>query len=181
MKWPLSKGSLYVLTSVSVTVGLIAWATKPSWVEVVIGALFYCVGILLMERAGVFKQQKSKTESTVASTKSHAPDDNRNQSARLNAAGKALVAQERRKFFRTLKMIAVFALFSLLGGGTVSGLWFGLLNRCSACGKYDAEKAHRVPVRPKSGAIYNCQPAQMKQFFGPYPRQDAPGPPRDDR
>ncbi len=174
MKWRLNKDYLFPLIFVSVFIPLLA-SISSSWLEIVIGYLLCCVPILWLA------QKKSETESTPESAQSQKHDDNRNQSSEPNAVGKALVAQERRKFFSRLKMCAVFALFGCLGAGTVSGIWSGLLNRCSACGKFDAEKAHRMPAHPRLGPIYNCQLDQMKQFSVPKPRRDRLIPPLDDR
>ena len=80
--------------------------------------------------------------------------------------------------------IKIYILSTIVGGLiglTISGFWPGLLNRCSACGQFNAEKAHRQTRGPNGPVYYWCQPDQVKQFFVPKPNTNTLTPPTDDR
>ena len=98
-----------------------------------------------------------------------------------NSVGKRLVAEHRKKMFYRIKIYALCALVGGIFGLTISGFWSGLLNRCSVCGQFDAEQAHRRTLGPDGPVYYWCQPDQMKQFFVPKPNTNTLTPPTDDR
>ena len=101
--------------------------------------------------------------------------------AQLNSVGKALVAQHRKKFFFRLKIYVASLIVGGLIGLSIGGFWPSLINRCPACGRLSAKKAHRRTIGPNGPIYYNCQPEQRASFFVPPPRQNTLNPPTDDR
>ena len=146
-----------------------------SWIRTVIGLMLMYFPILMIWR--MTQKRKHKQEAEWKSLKSQSSSTHTTQP---NVVGKALVAQQRSNFFFLLKMCGICILFGGLTGLTISGFWSGILNRCSACGKYDAETVHR-----RSGlngiVYYNCPGTKAKRFSAPKPQQDTLIQPLDDR
>ena len=94
-----------------------------------------------------------------------------NDNVTPNTIGKQLGTKERGKRFSRLKKYSLsIILGSLLGftiGSTVSGFWPALINRCTACGVFDAEEGHRRDLYQERGSYYICRPEQRDPFFIP--------------
>lgn len=146
-----------------------------SWIRTVIGLMLMYFPILMIWR--ITQKRKHKQEVEWKSLKSHNASTYTTQP---NVVGKALVAQQRSNFFFLLKMCGICLLFGGLAGLTISGFWWGILNRCSACGRYDAETVHRR-IGLNGIVYYNCPGAKAKQFSVPKPQQDTLTPSLDDR
>ena len=155
--------------------GLLSGLIGFSWIRVVIGFMLMYFPILMIWR--MTQKRKHKQEAEWKSLKSH---NSSTHTTQPNVVGKALVAQQRREFFFLLKMCGIGTLFGGLAGLTISGFWSGILNRCSACGRYDAEKAHRR-FGPNDTVYYNCPGTQVKQFSVPKPQRNTFVSPLDDR
>lgn len=59
------------------------------------------------------------------------------------------------------------------------GLWSALRDRCSACGKWNAERLHRSTFGPERRVHYTCQPEERARLF--IQPLDQQTPPTDDR
>ena len=155
--------------------GLLSRLIGFSWIRTVIGFTLMILPVLLIH--GLVQKRKHERE---AERKSLKPDDPSTHTTQPNAMGKTLVAQQRSDFFFRLRMWGICALFGVLSGLTISGFWSGILNRCSACGKYDAEKIHRR-LGPNDTIYYTCPGTQVKQFSVPKPQRNTFVSPLDDR
>ncbi len=166
--------SLFFLV-VAIFCGLLSELIGVSWIRTVIGFTLLIFPVLLIQE--LVQKRKHERE---AERKSLKPDDSSTHTTQPNAVGKTLVAQQRSDFFFRLRMLGICALFGVLSGLTISGFWSGILNRCSACGKYDAEKSHRR-LGPNDTVYYNCPGTQVKQFSVPKPQRNTLVSPLDDR
>ena len=166
--------SLFVL-AMATFCGLLSKLIGASWIRAVIGLILIYFPILLIWR--MTQKRKHEQESERKSLESHNASTH---TTPPNAIGKTLVAQQRSNFFFLLRMCGICLLFGALAGLTISGFWSGILNRCSACGQYDAEKAHRT-VGLNNIVYYNCPGAKVKQFAVPKPQQNTRVPPFNDR
>ena len=166
--------SLFFLV-MAIFCGLLSELIGASWIRTVIGFILMIFPVLLTHR--LVQRRKRKQE---AERKSLKPDNSSAHTTQPKAVGKALIAQRRSEFFFNLRMWGVCLLFGLLAGLTISGFWSGILNRCSACGQYDAEKAHRRTGL--NGIVYyTCPGAQVKRFSVPTPQRNTLIQPLDDR
>ena len=155
--------------------GLLSRFLGASWILAVIGFTLICFPVLLTW--GMAQKRKHEREAKRKSLKSHNSSTDITQP---NAVGKVLVVQQRSEFFFNLKMWGICLLFGGLAGLTIGGFWSGVLNRCSACGQFDAEKAHRRPG-PNLTVYYNCPGTKAQRFSVPKPQQDTLIRPLDDR
>lgn len=174
MKWISRKDfigiSLIAITMI-VLVSLLSRFFSGSWIQTLGGFMLMYFPVLLV----YVMAQKRKCKREIEQ-KSSFPDP-----VQPNAIGKALVAQRRSDLFFRMKMYGVCTLFGILAGFTISGFWSTTLNmnRCTICGKYNAEKAHR---RGTSASFYYiCPGAKTNQLSVPKPYQDTLVPPLDDR
>lgn len=155
--------------------GLLSKSIGASWIRTVIGLLLIYFPILLIWKMAQKRKHEQETE-----RKSLQPHNASTHATPPNAVGKTLVAQHRSNFFFLLRTCGICLLFGVLAGLTISGFWSGILNRCSACGRYDAEKAHRR--HGLNGIVYyNCPGTKVEQFSVPKPQQDTLIQPLDDR
>ena len=155
--------------------GLLSSFIGASWSRTVIGLILMYSAVLLTYTMA--QKRKSKREANRESSKSY---NLMTHTTQPNAVGKALVAQQRSDFFFRLRMLGICILFGGLAGLTISGFWSGLLNRCSACGQFDGEKAHRW-IGPNDTVYYNCPGTKARQFVVPKPQRNTLVPPLDDR
>lgn len=155
--------------------GLLSILIGASWIRTVIGLILMYFPILMIWR--MTQKRKHKQEAEWKSLKSRNASTHTTQP---NVVGKALVAQQRSNFFFVLKICGICLLFGGLAGLTISGFWSGILNRCSACGQYDAETVHRR-IGLNGVVYYNCPGAKAKQFSVPKPQRDTLTPTLDDR
>lgn len=155
--------------------GLLSSLIGTSGIRTVIGLMLMYFPILMIWRMTQKRQHKQEAE--WKSLKSRNASTHTTQPSTL---GKALVAQQRSNFFFLLKMCGICILFGGLAGLTISGFWSGILNRCPACGKYDAETVHRR-IGLNGIVYYNCPGAKAKQFSVPKPQRDTLIQPLDDR
>ena len=160
---------------IAIFCGLLSELMGASWIRVVIGLILMYFPVLLTWRMA--QKRKHEREAERKSLKSHNPSTHTTQP---DTVGKVLVAQQRSDFFFRLRMWGIALLFGSLAGLTISGFWAGMLNRCSACGQFDAEKAHRRPG-PNLTVYYNCPGTKAQRFSVPKPQQDTLIRPLDDR
>lgn len=155
--------------------GLLSEYVGASWIRTVIGLMLMYFPVLLTWRMA--QKRKHEREAERKSLKPHTPSTHTTQP---DTAGKVLVAQQRSEFFFKLRMWGIAVLFGGLAGLTISGFWSGVLNRCSACGQFDAEKAHRSPG-PNLTVYYNCPGTKAQRFSVPKQQRDTLTPSLDDR
>lgn len=155
--------------------GLLSHLIGASGIRTVIGLMLMYFPILMIWR--MTQKRKYKQEAEWKSLKSQSSSTHTTQPSTV---GKVLVAQQRSNFFFLLKMCGICILFGGLAGLTISGFWSGILNRCSACGQYDAETVHRR-IGLNGIVYYNCPGAKAKQFLVPKPQRDTLIQPLDDR
>ena len=155
--------------------GLLSKLIGASWIRTVIGLILMYFPVLLTWKMA--QKRKHEREAEQKSLKSHNPSTHITQP---DTVGKVLVAQQRSEFFFNLRMWGIAILFGFLAGLTISGFWSGILNRCSACGKYDAEKIHRS-LGLNGTVYYNCPGTKVKQSLVPKLQRDTLTPSLDDR
>ena len=150
----------------AIVCGLLSEFVGASWIRSVIGFTLMTFPVLLIHKFA----QKRKHERE-AERKPLKPDNSSTHTTQPNTVGKVLVAQQRSDFFFNLRMWGIGILFGCLAGFTISGFWSGLLNRCSACGQFDAEKVHQLSS-PNNTIYYNCPGTEAKQFSVAKPQRD---------
>lgn len=166
--------SLFLL-AMAVFCGLLSKLIGASWLRTVIGLMLMYFPILMIWR--MTQKRKHKQETEWKSLKSRNASTHTTQP---NVVGKVLVAQQRSNFFFLVKMCGICLLFGGVAGLTISGFWSGILNRCSTCGRYDAETAHRR-IGLNGIVYYICPGTNAKQFSVPKPQRDTLIQPLDDR
>ena len=176
MKRFLRKDSIILSLSLAVVIaifgGLLSKLIGASWIRTVIGFILIYFPVLL-----VYVMAQKRKYKREAEQKSSFPDP-----TQPNAVGKALVAHRRSDLFFCMKMYGICALFGILAGFTISGFWSTMLNmnRCPACGQYNAQKVHRKG--PDASFYYTCSGGtKINQFTVPKPQQNALILPIDDR
>ena len=155
--------------------GLLSEYVGASWIRTVIGLMLMYFPILLTWKMA--QKRKHEREAERKSLKPHTPSTHTTQP---DTVGKVLVAQQRSELFFKLRMWGIALLFGGLAGLTISGFWSGVLNRCSVCGQFDAEKIHRR-LGPNGTVYHNCPGTQVKQSLVPKLQRDTLTLPLDDR
>ena len=113
-----------------VLVSLLSRFFGGSWIQTVGGFMLMYFPVLLVYVIAQKRKYKREAEQKSSCLNPTQP----------NAVEKVLVAQRRSDLFFRMKMSGICALFGILAGFTISGFWSGILNRCSACGRFDAEE-----------------------------------------